>query len=121
MRIKQLDAEYDYDFDLDIVNIKVKQDYVYDESVDLDDGVFLDFDNKHFPVNLEIISISKRLNVDKEFLVNQCGNVTILVNDDLIELNVIFKNGDESYVLNYSDKHSENLKLTDSQTSFALV
>ena len=119
--VKQLDAEYDYDFDLDIVNIKVKQDYVYDESVDLDDGVFLDFDNNHFPVNLEILSISKRLNVDKEFLVNPEGNVTILVNDDLIELNVIFNNDGERYVLNYSDNHNENLKLTNCQTSFALV
>lgn len=42
MKIEQLDAEYTYDFGLDIVNIQVKQEYVYRESVDLDVGVFLD-------------------------------------------------------------------------------
>ena len=121
MEFNNLNAKYEYNYDLDIVNIKVKKDYIYEESVDLETGVFLDFDKNYFPVNLEILSVSKRLNVDKEFLINPEGNVTIVVDCDLIELDVIFKNNDEQYVLNYSDKHGENLKLTDCQTSFALV
>ena len=48
-----------HDFDNDIANIQVKQDYNYKESVDLDVGVFLDFDENDFPVNLEIISPPK--------------------------------------------------------------
>lgn len=121
MEFNNLNAKYEYNYDLDIVNIKAKKDYIYEEYVDLETGVFLDFDKNYFPVNLEILSISKRLNVDKEFLINPEGNVTIVVDCDLIKLNVIFKNNDEQYVLNYCDKHGENLKLTDCQTSFALV
>lgn len=121
MGIKQLDAEYDYDYDLDIVNIKVKQDYVYEESVDLDSGVFLDFDRNYFPVNLEILSVSKRLDVEKEFLINPDGDVNITISSDLINLNVVFRNDGKEHVLKYFDKHVENLKITDSETIFALV
>lgn len=121
MVIKQLDADYTYDYDLDIVNIKVKQSHVYEESVDLDTGVFLDFDKNYFPVNLEILSVSKRLNVEKEFLINPDGDVKITISDDLIILNVVFRNYDAEHVLNYSDKHVENLKMADCETIFALV
>ncbi|SDA43653.1 DUF2283 domain-containing protein [Methanobrevibacter millerae] len=121
MKIKELDAEYTYDFDLDIVNIQVKQEYTYKESVDLDVGVFLDFDENDFPVNLEILSASKRLDIEKELLINPQGNVKIIISSDLIELNVNFLINDNNYLLQYCDRHCENLKIADTETSFALV
>ena len=121
MEIKQIDAEYTYDYDLDIVNIKVKQEYAYDESVDLETGVFLDFDENKFPVNLEILSVSKRINVDKEFLINPNGDVKIIIDSDLINLEVCFKNNNEEHLLKYSNRHEENLKINDLETTFALV
>ena len=121
MKIEQLDAEYRYDFDLDIVNIQVKQEYVYRESVDLDVGVFLDFDENDFPVNLEVLSASKRFNVKKELLINPGGDVKIVVSSDVIELDVNFTINNKNYILHFTDKHRENLKITDTETSFALV
>ena len=121
MEIKQIDAEYTYDYDLDIVNIKVKQEYAYDESVDLETGVFLDFDENKFPVNLEILSVSKRINVDKEFLINPNGDVKIIIDSDLISLEVCFNNNNEEHLLKYSNRHEENLKINDLETTFALV
>ena len=121
MMIKQLDAEYTYEYELDIVNIKVKKDYVYRESIDFDVGVFLDFDNNDFPVNLEIIDASKRMNVDKKFLIKPSGNVNICINSNLIELKVQFENNGENHFLKYSNKHNANLKITDSETQLALV
>ena len=121
MKIKHVDAEYSYDYDLDIVNIKVKQDYIYNESIDFDVGVFLDFDENNCPVNLEILSASKRLGIEKEFLISPNGNVSIVINSDLITLDVYFKNGSEEHVLHYVDKHVENLKIKDLETNFALV
>ena len=121
MKIKQVDAEYTYNFDLDIVNIKVKHEYVYRESVDLDVGVFLDFDENDFPVNLEILSASKRLNIEKELLINPNGNVKISIISDLIKLDVNFYINSENYLLEYSDNHSENLKISYTEASFALV
>ena len=121
MEIKQIDAEYTYDYELDIINIKVKQEYNYDESVDLETGVFLDFNENQSPVNLEILSVSKRLNVDKEFLINPDGDVKIVIDSDLITLDVYFKNDSEEHVLKYSNRHEENFKITDCKTEFALV
>lgn len=121
MEIKQIDADYIYDYDLDIANIKIKEEYKYKESVDLDTGVFLDFDKNNFPVYLEILSASKRLNVEKEFLINPNGAVKITINYDLIKLEVCFENEYEKHVLEYSNKHQENLKINDLEATFALV
>ena len=121
MEIEQYDAEYNYNNELDIVNIKVKKEYDYKESVDFNTGVFLDFDKNNLPVNLEIISASKRINVRKEFLKNPDGNVTISISSDIIKLDVYFINDDEEHVLHYVNRHAENLKINDLETKFALV
>lgn len=121
MEIKQLNAGYTYDFDNDIANIQVKQDYNYKESVDIDVGVFLDFDENDFPVNLEIISPSKRLDIDKSFLIKPNGNVNIVIDSDLIELDITFIIENKNYSLQYFNKHDENLKISDIETKFAIV
>ena len=121
MEIKQLDAEYTYDYDLDIINIKVNQEYTYQESVDLDVGVFLDIDMNNFPVNFEILSASKRINIEKEFLINPNGNVTIFIAEDLIRLDVYFEINGKEEVLSYINRHEENLKLNNLEVKFALA
>lgn len=121
MEINQMEAYYTYDYDLDIVNIKIKKEYEYEESVDLEIGVFLDFDKNRFPVNLEILSASRRLDVEKDFLINPNGDVKILINSDLIKLEVCFKNDYEKYIMECSNRHEENLKMNDIETIFALV
>lgn len=121
MEIKQLEAEYAYEYNLDIVSIKAKMDYRYRESIDFDVGVFLDFDENDFPVNLEIIDASKRMNIDKEFLINPSGKVYIQISSNLIELKVQFENNGETHALEYLNKHDANLRITDSETHLALV
>lgn len=81
----------------------------------------MDFDVNDFPVNLEILSASKRLGIEKDLLINPGGNVKIIINSDLIELDVKFLINDENYALHYSDRHRENLNIADTKTSFALV
>jgi len=121
MEINQIDAEYTYDYDLDIANIKVKKEYTYDESIDLEIGVLLDFDENKFPVNLEILSASNKLDVEKDFLINPRGDVKILIDSDLIKLEICFKNNHDEYVLKYSNKHDENLKINNIEAKFAIV
>ena len=91
MEIKEYDAEYTYDYNLDVVNIEVKQSYPHKETIELEFGVFLDFNQNDFPINLEIISASKIINVDKKSLCNPNGSVTVIVGADIIEVNVLFK------------------------------
>ena len=80
-----------------------------------------DFDKDMFPVNLEILSASKRIDVEKEFLTNPDGDVKIVIESDLIQLEVCFKNNDEEYVLKYCNRHEDNLKIENLKTTFALV
>lgn len=121
MKTKQVDAEYSYDYDLDIVNIKVKQDYAYRESIDFDVGVFLDFDINDCPVNLEILSASKRLGIERDCLINPNGNVNISIFADVVTLDVQFQIDGKKHILHYVDEHDENLKLNNLETEFALV
>ena len=62
MEIKEYDAEYTYDSNLDVVNIEVNQDIPHKETIELEFGVFMDFNQNDLPINLEIISASKLIN-----------------------------------------------------------
>lgn len=110
--------QYTYDNKLDIVNIKFKNSYNYNESIDFETGVFLDFDENNFPVNLEILSISKRLGTCKEYLNNPDVKVNISIMDDTIKLDVYFKNNGDEHVLHYVNVHDENLKINNIETKF---
>lgn len=119
MNIKKFEAEYSYDYELDVVNIEINREYVHKKSIDLDFGVFLDFDENNLPVNLEIVSASKRIGIEKKCLINPDGNVNITISDHLIEVEVTF----------VFEKEYESVQLTalngfgfpNSETNFALV
>ena len=60
--------EYMYDETADILGIKVTRDFIYHETIELDEGLLLDFDENNIPTALEIHDASKRLNVPKDSL-----------------------------------------------------
>ena len=101
MRTEKYDAEYSYDYDLDVVNIEINKEYTHEKTIDLSFGIFLDFDEGKLPVNLEIISASKIIGIEKEFLLNPDGNVVVIIGEDIIEVEITFKfkNNDETLKL----------------------
>ena len=119
MHTETFKAEYIYDCDLDVVNIEVVKKYEHGRTIDLTFGIFLDFDKDLLPVNLEIITASKVIGVEKECLIDPDGEVTITINNTMIEAEITF---------HFEDKN-ETLQLTvlndfgfpTSETSFALV
>lgn len=119
MNIKKYEAEYTYDYDLDVVNIEIKDEYVHEKTIELNFGVYLDFDENFMPVNLEIISASKIIGIEKELLMNPDGNVCILIGPEVIKVEVTFKfkNENESIRLNALNEFG----IPNSQTDFALV
>ena len=119
METKKFEAEYTYDFHLDVVNIEIKKEYVHKKSIDLAFGVFLDFDDNCLPVNLEIVSASKIIGVEKESLVNPDGDVTIVIGEDLVKVDVAFKFKDNDECLHLTALNDFDFPM--SQTSFALV
>ena len=80
-----------YDESADILGIKVTRDYTYHETIELDEGLLLDFDKNSIPTALEIHDASKRLNVPPKSLHNLIFfNMKVIVDTKSISINAIF-------------------------------
>lgn len=119
METKEYLAEYTYDYELDVVNIEVNQDSHHKETIELEFGVFLDFNEDDFPINLEIISASKILNLEKESLLNPHGNVTVVIGKDIIEVNACFKFNEDSEIVQF--KVLNDFSFSTSEVNLALA
>lgn len=111
-------AKYTYDYEMDVVNIEAVREYEHACTVDLTFGIFLDFDKNLLPANLEIITASEVVGVEKESLISPEVEVSISVGDNVIEAEITF---------NFEEKN-ETLKLKAlnegfpaSKSSFALA
>lgn len=81
--------KYMYDYSSDVFGVKVKNDFIYHETVELEDGVLLDFDKNNVPVSLEIMDASKRFNIPKSSLNDlKFFNMTV-VDNKFITINVV--------------------------------
>jgi uncharacterized protein YuzE len=118
VEIKQYEAKYSYDYDLDIVNISIEKEYEYNGSIELEFGVFLDFDENDIPVNLEIISASKIMEIEKECLKNPNGTVIITI-EDVIKVEVVFEFEDNHKTLQL--KSLNEVSIPKSKINFALI
>ena len=119
MEIEEYEAEYTYDYNLDVVNIEIKDDYVHKKTIELAFGVFLDFDEKFTPVNFEMICASKGIGVEKDCLINPDGNVSIIVGDDVIKVEVTFKFKNDCGFLKFNALNE--FGFPNSESHFALV
>lgn len=59
-----------YDVASDILGVKSNKKFEYRETIEMDDGLLLDFDVDNVPVSLEILDASKRFNLPRESLDN---------------------------------------------------
>ena len=85
------DVVYKYDNVYDVLGIKVNRDFQYGVTVEMDDGLLLDFDVDNVPEALEMHDASKRLNVSPESLDNiQFLKMNISVDANSITINAIF-------------------------------
>ena len=84
------EVEYMYDESADILGIKATRDFTYHETIELDEGLLLDFDEDNVPTALEIHDASKRLNVPKNNL-NELifFNMKVIVDAKSISINAI--------------------------------
>ena len=82
--------KYMYDYSSDVFGVKVKNDFIYHETVELEDGVLLDFDKNDVPVSLEIMDASKRFNIPKSSLNDlKFCNMTVVVDNKFITINIV--------------------------------
>ena len=69
-KITSKEVLYDYDYSADNLGIKVNRDFQYGETIEMEDGLLLDFDVNDVPTSLEILDASKRFNLPKDSLKN---------------------------------------------------
>lgn len=107
------EVDYRYDNTYDVLAIKVTRPFEYEKTVEMDEGVLLDFDVDNIPVSLEILDASKRLNVPKYSLKNLIDfKMSVSVDDKSIcvcaNFKVMLHNKEQSPILesftsNYSN------------------
>ena len=104
MNNNSFELDYSYDASFDILVVKVKRDFTYAKTVEMDLGVLLDFDINNLPISLEILDASKIFKVPKGSLNNPSSfNMKVCVNEDSIKIDVRMR------LLN--EYHHENTKL----------
>lgn len=81
---------YMYDYEYDLVDLTIKNDFKYLKSIEIGNGIILDFDENYCPVAIEMISASKILGIDKQFLLSPDINMSINISDDLIKIEINF-------------------------------
>ena len=97
----KIKTKYDYYDSLDLINLEFKQDYNYKNTIELEYGVNLDFDTENTPVNLEIDSASKYMDISKYYLINPKVKVEIITDKNIeIKIEFEFKNTSKK-VLNF--------------------
>ena len=78
---------YMYDSSSDVLGIKVIRDFQYGETIEMDDGLLLDFDEDNIPVSLEVLDASKRFSLPKESLKNIiCFKMDVCVDEKSISI-----------------------------------
>ena len=87
---KHFNLEFSYDTDVDSIFINIVDEYVYKESIELEEGIILDFDTNGIPVALEILDISSLFGIDKisfeniqdiqmKIKINSCINLELIM------------------------------------------
>ena len=106
--------DYSYDSSFDVLVVKVKRDFTYAKTVEMDLGVLLDFDINNLPISLEILDASKIFKVPKCSLNNPSSfNMKVCVNEDSIKIDVRMS------LLN--EYHHENTKLDSLVNNYANI
>ncbi|WP_295620547.1 DUF2283 domain-containing protein [uncultured Methanobrevibacter sp.] len=100
------EVEYFYNKSIDTLGIKAKRDFQYWETIEMDEGILLDFDMGNVPTALEILNASKKLNVSEESLENmKCFNMKVRIDKESILMDAIFgfmiQNKENEQELNY--------------------
>ena len=87
---KTFKAKKDYDYDLDIFTITSCDDFDFKHSLEIEEGIILDFDVNDFPISIEILDISERLNLNKEQVQSSNVHMKVKSSKDILEVCITF-------------------------------
>ena len=87
---KEFKVNTDYDYSLDIFTITVDEEFEFNHSLEIDDGVILDFDKDNIPISIEILDISKRLSIKKQEVRSSTISMKIICTPEILEVSIVF-------------------------------
>ncbi|WP_406534728.1 DUF2283 domain-containing protein [Methanobrevibacter sp.] len=87
---KTFKAETDYDYDLDIYSITSCEDFDFKRSLEIEEGIILDFDINDIPISIEILDISERLNLNKKQVQSSNAHMKVKSSKDILEVCITF-------------------------------
>ncbi|MBE6500470.1 MAG: hypothetical protein E7Z80_08015 [Methanobrevibacter thaueri] len=101
---KPLDLTSTYDMAFDILNLESTDTYRYLQSIEVDEGIYIDWDNCGTPIGMELISISKKFKLKARKFSSSIieGTLTITKNTIKIELTNTLN------VVNFKPRHFES-------------
>lgn len=108
-----------YDSKYDILVIKIENHYDFGKTIEMEEGVLLDFDKNNIPVSIEILDLSRLLNVDKKNLINVDAEMKIICNEDVLKVTLNFaynlhnKNFNET--LNFKIANNYNIPIMETE------
>ena len=89
-QVKKFELTYSYDINVDSIHINITNEYEYKESLELEEGIILDFSTDGIPVALEILDISELFSVEKEcFKHIEDIDISITITNSSITLNLL--------------------------------
>lgn len=111
--IKNFETINEYDYNLDIYTITVKEDFKFGKSLELEEGVILDFDENNVPISIEILDISKRLGIKKSIINAADVQMKIICNHEILKvtINFIYKIHEKEFNETIDSKIANNFNL----------
>ncbi len=88
--MKNFETYNEYDYLLDIYTITVKENFKFGKSLELEEGVILDFDENNVPISIEILDISKRLGIKKNIIQSADVQMKIMCNQEILKVTIKF-------------------------------
>ena len=110
---KDFKVNTEYDRALDIYTITVDDDFEFKKSLEIEDGVILDFDKDNIPISIEILDISRRLSIKKHDVASSNIAMKIICTGELLEISIVFlyKIHDEEFEKTIDSKLVNNFNL----------
>lgn len=121
---KHFDMKKDYDRQSDVLYLRVVPDYKYQESIEIDDNVILDFDEEYVPVALEILDASKFFGVDKYSLqqdINLDMKIRIKKDYIIIKAEFTFLVRNKKHPVPFTVETMNDINLPLKETNFAMA
>lgn len=120
---KKFHVNTEYDYKYDIYSITVDENFIFKKSLELEDGVILDFNEDGIPISIEILDISERLDLSKHLLNNATINMEINCNPDIlkVEISFFYKVHEMEMEKSIDSKLANNFNIPDMHTELATI